>query len=216
MIQPPAMRIKSRWFSGDGSAVRKSAAEQGGAMAFIAWRVAVQMVKRLRAAKFDVDAGTPYFVIVQEVLVFACALADRIAFLRLSTEERAAFVVALVRHVARHLQDNADDLLGPPAPGAASHADRFVDLFNELSPHYAEFDGDPAGDDRHGFTPGFAALRYLGRRLEPALPEHDRRWLLDQVMATEAPEAIDIVQRSMRELFDPQPRPSRRASLAGE
>jgi len=221
------MRIKSRWFSGDGAAVDKSAAEQGSAMAFIVWRVAVQMLKRMRAANFEIDAGAPYFAFVREVLVFLAVVADRMAFARLPTEARAEFVVALVRHVARHLQENADDLLGPTPPGEPGHGERFIDLFNELATHYAEFgaapsaaSGDP-GAPEAAFEPDFAFLRYFGVRLEPALPERERRWVLDQVMAIEAPEALAIVQRSMRELFDASPRATgpagrRRGVLTGD
>ncbi|MBL8341296.1 MAG: hypothetical protein JNL30_07485 [Rubrivivax sp.] len=223
MQQPPAMRIKSRWFSGDGAPAHKSAAEQGSAMAFIVWRLAVQMLKRMRAADFDVDAGTPYFAFVREALVFLVVLADRIAFQRLSAEERAEFVVALVRHVARHLQENADDLLGPAPAGEPTHGERFIDLYNELAGHYAEFGAAPqtaahAGpaDPAAGFEPDFGFVRYLGTRLEPALPERHRRWVLDQVMAIEAPEAVGQVQRAMNDLFDPQPPRARRATLSGE
>lgn len=229
MQQPPAMRIKSRWFAG-GEGARapnsptKTAAEQGSAMAFIVWRVAVQMLKRMRAAGFDIDAGPPYFAFVREALVFLVVVADRIAFARMTREEREPFVVALVRHVARHLDDNAAELLGPPPAGEPSHGERFIDLFNELAQHYAEFGAAPrrtpeaaAGKDP-GFEPDFAFVRYLGARLEPALPEHDRRWVLDQVMAVEAPEALAIVQRSMRDLFDPLPpkRSGRRGPMTGE
>ena len=59
-------------------------------------------------------------------------------------------------------------------------------------------------------------MRYLGRRLEPALPEKDRRWVLDQVMAVEAPEAVAMVQRSLRDLFDPSAPRARRSSTTGE
>ncbi|MBL8288827.1 MAG: hypothetical protein JNL85_12660 [Rubrivivax sp.] len=233
MQQPPAMRIKSRWFAGGDGAraprtTPKSAAEQGGAMAFIVWRVAVQMLKRMRAAGFDIDAGAPYFAFVREALVFLVVVADRIAYARLTPESREPFVVALVRHVARHLDDNTAELLGPPPPGEPGHGERFIDLFNELAQHYAEFGAapqraaaaaaaGPAGADP-GFEPDFAFVRYLGTRLEPALPERDRRWVLDQVMAVEAPEALAIVQRSMRELFDPAParRSGRRATMTGE
>jgi hypothetical protein len=230
----PAMRIKSRWFGGEGAAAQKSPAEQGSAMAFIVWRVAVQMLKRMRAAGFDIDAGAPYFAFVREVLVFLAVVADRIAHARMAPEAREAFVVALVRHVARHLQENADDLLGPPSPGEAGHGEQFIDLFNELAGHYAEFGAAPqarsggaakkegaaegAESADAGFEPDFAFVRYLGVRLEPVLGEHDRRWVLDQVMAIEAPEALQIVQRSMRELFDPTPprRSGRRGAMTGE
>lgn len=220
MQQPPAMRIKSRWFSGDGAPVHKSAGEQGSAMAFIVWRVAVNMLKRMRAARFDIDAGAPYFAFLREVLVFLAVVADRVAYARMPAEQRAQFVVALVRHVARHLQENADDLLGPAAPGEASHGERFIDLFNELAGHYAEFGAAPgSAASGAGFEPDFAFVRYLGVRLEPALPEHDRRWVLDQVMAIEAPEALGIVQRSMNELFDATPArksTGRRGTLTGD
>jgi hypothetical protein len=119
--------------------------------------------------------------------------------------------VALVRHVARTLQENEDRLLGRPVDGAASHADTFIDLVNELSGHYAEFPADPAADEAAGFQPGFAFVRYLGSRLEPTVPDKDRRWVLDQVMAIETPEALGIVQRSMHDLFEPDATPARGA-----
>ena len=67
-----------------------------------------------------------------------------------------------------------------------------------------------------GFHPGFGFVRYLGSRLEPTLPEKDRRWVVEQVMAAEAPEAIEIVQRSMRDLYDATPRRARRSSVSGD
>ncbi len=208
------MRIKSRWFKGDAA---KSAAEQASVMAFIVWRVAQQMLLRMRGAQFDIDAGTPYFAFLREVLVFLIAVTDRLAFARLATADRADFTVALVRHVARTLQENEDRLLGRPVEGVASHADTFIDLVNELSGHYAEFPADPLQDPASGFQPGFAFVRYLGSRLEPTVPEKDRRWVLDQVMAIETPEALGIVQRSMRDLFEPAEAPRRaRARLSGD
>jgi hypothetical protein len=210
----PAMRIKSHWFK---SGEPKSASEQASAMAFIVWRVAQSMLKRMRGAQFDIDAGRPYFAFMREVLVFLAAVTDRIAHARLAPEVRSEFTTALVRHLARTLQDNEHDLLGPVPAGAASYADSFIDLVNELTQHYAEFGADlTAPDDGAGFHPDFGFVRYLGSRLEPTLPEKDRRWVIDQVMAAEAPEAIAIVQRSMRDLYDAASRPARRSRLSGD
>ena len=209
----PAMRIKSTWFK---PGAEKTPAEQASAMAFIVFRVANQMLKRMRGADFDIDAGTPYFAFLRECLVFLIAVVDRMAAARLTPEQRVEFTVALVRHVARTLEGNEDDLLGRPAPEAPSHADSFIDLVNEVSQHYAEFGADPMAPDDGHFHPDFAFVRYLGHRLEPTVPEKDRRWVLDQVMAAEAPEAVAVVQRSMRGLYDPAPRPARRARMSGE
>lgn len=211
---PPAPRLKSHWFRGGAA---KSAQQQASAAAFILWRVARHMLERMRRAGFDVETGRPYFQFLREVLVFLVALADRIAHARQRPGERVAFTGALVHHLARILQDNEDDLLGAAPPGAPSNGDSFIDLVNEVTDHYAEFGADPSlAGDGAGFHPDFAFLRYLGRRLEPALPERDRRWVLDQVMAVEAPEAVRLVQRSLRELFDPAAARPRRSANTGE
>lgn len=212
-MQPPAMRIKSTWFK---PGAEKSPAEQASAMAFIVFRVAHQMVKRMRGADFDIDAGPPYFAFLREALVFLVAVVDRMAATRLPADERAEFVVALVRHVARNLEGNEDDLLGRPADGLPSHADTFIDLVNEVVVHYAEFGADPTAPAEAGFHPDFGFVRYLGHRLEPTLPTKDRRWVLDQVMAVEVPEALEIVGRAMRQLHDPAPRRERRGRMSGE
>ena len=208
------MRIKSRWFKGEGS---KGDAEQASAMAFIVWRVAQQMLKRMRGAQFDIDAGPQYFAFMREVLVFLVAVTDRIAHSRLSEAGRGEFTVSLVRHLARTLQESEDEWLGAAAAGTPSHSDTFIDLVNEVTLHYAEFGAEPgAPDDGGGFHPDFAFVRYLGKRLEPTLPEKDRRWVIDQVMAAEAPEALGIVQSSMRNLYDPAPARPRRNAMSGD
>ncbi|MCW5637793.1 MAG: hypothetical protein KIT28_02365 [Rubrivivax sp.] len=212
--QPPAMRIKSRWFKpGDAH----TPAEQAGAMAFIVWRVARRVLERMRGTDFDIDAGPAYFAFLREVLVFLIAVLDRSVAARLPAADRVAFTTALVREAARTLADNEDDLLGAPPAGAPAHADTFIDLVNDVVQHYAEFGADPSpADPQAGFQPGFGFVRYLGSRLEPTLPPKDRPWVIDQVMAVEAPEALAIVQRALHELYDPQPRRARRTSAGGD
>ena len=208
---PPAIRVKSHWFKADRP---KTAQQHASAMGFIVWRAAQQMLKRMRGADFDIDAGEPYFAFMRETLVFLICVTDRIAHARMDADQRAAFTTELVRRVAETLQDNEADLLGG-APGAV-YRDRFIDMVNELQQHYAEFGADRATPAADGFVPDFAFYRYLGHRLEPTLPEKDRRWVLDQVMATEAPQAVEIVQSAMRNLFDDAPRVRRGAAMRGE
>ena len=212
-MKPPAMRIKSHWFKG-GSV--KSPEQQASAMAFIVWRTAHQMLKRMRGADFDIDAGEPYFAFLREVLVFLVALTDRIAYVRMEPPARAAFIPALVRHVATTLSDNELDLLGSRADGV-DRGDTFIDLVNEVTAHYAEFGSDPQPDESAvGYAPDFAFVRYLGHRLEPTLPPKDQRWVLDQVIAVEAPEAVQIIQDAMRNLLSGERQPRRRAGLSGD
>jgi hypothetical protein len=205
-----SIRIKSHWFR---DATPKSAAQNASAMAFIVWRVAQNMLKQMRVAQFDIDAGAPYFGFMREVLVFLLQVADRIAFERMDAAARTEFTTAMVRRVAEILQENEDHLLGPAPAGEAPWGMRFIDQFNELSTHYSEFGGEPHAAD---FTPDFGFVRYLGSRLEPDLPPKDRRWVIDQVMAAEVPDALAMVQSSMRDLFSTEPRKARRSSMSGE
>ena len=207
------MRIKSQWFKSDGP---KSAEQQASAMAFIVWRTSLNMLKRMRGADFDVDAGAPYFAFMREVLVFLIAVVDRIAYLRMVDAERIAFTTALVRHCADTLADNENELLGARADGQSSQ-DSFIDLVNEVVNHYAEFGADGlVVEPDASFTPSFGFMRYLGSRLAPTLPAKDQHWVLDQVMASEAPEAVEVVQCAMRNLLSTEPRKPRRTRMSGE
>ena len=204
MATPP--RLKAHWFKPEQA---KNPAQTGSAIAFIAWRVASHTIKRLREAGFDIDAGAAYFGVLRELLAFLLAGADRIAYARLGAEGRTPFTTTMVLRAAEILDENESDLLGPLADGA-SYAERFVEQFNVLCGHYAEF----GWGEREG--PDFAFTRYLGHRLEPLVPEKDRRWVLDQVMAAEVPEAVGLLQRAMDGVFSNEPRRTRHASMSGE
>ena len=212
-IVAPRLRIKSHWFK---AGEPKSAEQNASAMAFIVWRVAHNMLKRMRGAHFDVAVGAPYFAFMREVLVFLIAVVDRTAYAKMDGPTRSAFTTALVLSCANTLAGNELDLLGPRSDGAP-YQDSFIDLVNELSPHYAEFgaERDTAQAD-DAFAPGFAFLRYLGSRLEPTLPDRDRHWVIDQVMAIEAPEAVDIVRSAILDLLSTEPRKARRTSMSGD
>jgi len=122
-------------------------------------------------------------------------------------EGRSEFITALVRRVGEILQENEDTLLGVPPDDQPSHFERFIDLFNTLSDHYGDFGYDAKGPD-------FAFVRYLGHRIELLMPQKDQRWVIDQIMATEVPEALEILQSSMQGVLSTEPRP-RRVARAG-
>lgn len=199
------LRLKARWFKPGQAA---NPAQTGSAIAFIAWRVASHAIRRMRDAGFDIDAGPAYFGMLRELLVFLLAGADRIAYARLGAEARTPFTTTLVLRASEILEENEADLLGPVA--GAGYGERFVEQFNVLSSHYAEF----GWSEREG--PDFAFVRYFGHRLEPLLPEKDRRWVLDQAMAVEVPEAVAMLRRAMDEVFCAEPHRARRETMSGE
>ena len=202
------LRIKGQWFR---EGATKTPQQTASAMAFITWRVAQNMLKQMRSASFDIEIGPQYFAFTHEVLVFLIQVLDRMAAERMDASLRAEFMTALVQRVAEVLQENEDGLMGVPPAGQASHYDQFIDLFNELADHYADFGFNAQGPD-------FAFVRYLGHRIEALMPQKDQRWVVDQIMASEVPDALDMLKRGMQGVLSTEPRPARpaRAAASGD
>jgi hypothetical protein len=201
-----ALRIKSQWFQ---TGAPKSALQTGSAMAFITWRVTQNMLKQMREARFDIDVGPQYFAFMREVLVFLIQVVDRMAHERMTPEERIDFTTALVRRVAEILEESELEWLAAPVPGEESRRNQFIDLCNEQADAYADFSSGPDGPD-------FCFVRYLGSRIEAMMPAKDQRWVIDQIMAIEAPEALKMVQSGMQGVLSTEARPARRGQISGD
>jgi hypothetical protein len=200
------MRIKSQWFKPESP---KTPRQTASVMAFIVWRVAQNALTQMRKAQFDIEIGPQYFAFMREWLQFLIQVVDRMASDRMDASHRAEFTTALVRRVADVLAENENNLLGPLAAGQESYQGSFIDMFNLLSSHYAEFGHDDSGPD-------FGFMRYLGHRIEALMPPKDRHWVVDQIVAIEAPEAVNMLRTSMAGVFSNEPRPARRGGVSGD
>jgi hypothetical protein len=198
------IRVKSTWFK-PGRA--HTPEEVAGALAFITWRVAQNMLKSMRRADFDIDPGPQYFDFLAEAAAFAIQVAWRLAYPRFDDAGRLAFMTALAHRAGEELAENRSRLLGDLEPAAIKSA--FIDLLNRRNEEYAEFGYGPEGPD-------FGFLRYFATLIAEMMPEKDRRWTWDQVMAIEGPEAAATLAKSVAGLFDEAPRRPRRAAPAGE
>jgi len=192
------LRVKSTWFK----AGRTHAPEEVAAsLAFIAWRVAQNMLKSMRKAGFDIDPGPQYFDFLAEAVAFAIQVAWRLAYPRYDEAGRLAFMTALANRVGDELAENRARLLGEP--DAAAIKAGFIDLLNRRTAEYADFGHGPEGPD-------FAFLRYFATVVAELMPGKDRRWTWDQVIAIEGPEAASSVAKAVKGLFDETPRRPRR------
>ncbi|MGH8670446.1 MAG: hypothetical protein ACREUA_00200 [Burkholderiales bacterium] len=183
------MRVKSQWH---GSKPR-DAKQIASAVAFIAWRVAEASLKHMRTAKFDIDIGPHYFAFLSEFLIFLTHIADRIAYKRLDEAQRKEFTIALVTRAAEIMEENKNEWLGPSTD--SSYKNQFISMFNARSDVYAQF--------TYNEGPDFSFICYLGNTIRDIMPDKDKSWVVDQVMSIEAPEAIDIIDRSMLDLLEP-------------
>ena len=194
------MRIKSNWFK-EGRI--HTPEELAGSAAFVIWRIADNALKNTRKANFEIAIGPQYFAFLAEFLVFLIQVADRIAYRRLPPEDRIAFTGILANRVAENYAENRSRLLDAQPDEIKQ---RFIDQVNQRADGYAEFD---YGED----GPSFSFTRYLGYCMEQVMDERDSYWIIDQMMSIEAPEAVEMVDKTLRNLLDNKPRPPRRHAV---
>ena len=186
-----AIRIKDKWHrSRRNRPTAKSLEDSAGALAFIGWRVALDKAQNLNREGFRYDSDVERIGIISEFVAFEIQVADRVSYEFLEDDHRSVFINALGQRFADHMQENLSDLGGP-----RNYRDAFVVLLNERLGDYASLtfaDGEP----------GYDFLRYLGAKVLGVLGEDQtNRWVMDQIVAIDAPELADKVRDSVFNLL---------------
>jgi hypothetical protein len=183
-----ALRIKSHWWNDDQE---RSLPEIASALAFIAWRIAVDKAINLHCERFVYESDRQRLDVIEEYLVFLIQIADRMSHGILEDEDRRTLITAFARKVFEHVQDNTQDLLGPGDYGGP-----FIARLNARSGEYAEYQ---FGDD----GPSYAFLRHLGFEIQSLMgPSEENRWVIDQVMDKDGWDAYKRFSKAFRDLFD--------------
>ncbi|MDJ0806333.1 MAG: hypothetical protein QNJ78_05815 [Gammaproteobacteria bacterium] len=183
-----AIRIKSHWHDEDSD---RSPKEIGGALAFIAWKIALDKAITLHGKNFVYANDRQRLGVIAEYLAFEVQIVDRTIHGMLDNAARVDLITALVMRLAEHFEDNALELLGP-----GEHANQFISLFNERSGDYAEFNFTEEG-------PSYPFFRHLGFEIQQIMgAEQENRWVIDQVMDVDGPEVYKQLARAVRNLLD--------------
>jgi len=180
------VRVKSRW-NDKGRA--RSLTEIGGAAAFILWRIAQQGTLSLENEGFQTDTNAQRLDVIAEFVAFLVHMADRLKAEDLEQAERQEFISSLARHLADQIQENRTD-----AQGKGEYRQVFITLLNERAADYAEFSMVDGG-------PGYAMKRYFGENVRAVMGEKDNKWIVDQVMDAEVPEALKPLNKALHDLF---------------
>lgn len=183
-----ALHLKTRWRD---ETRERSYTDIASALAAVAWRIALAKAINLHCERFVYRDDAQRLAVIQEYLAFLVQIADRLAFESLGESERRSLMVALVKHLCAHVQDNGEDLLGP-----GDHAGGFLARLDERSDEYAEFQLTDEG-------PSYAFLRHLGHAIQSIMGEADEnRWVIDQVMDKDGWEAYKDFSRAYRNLLE--------------
>lgn len=182
-----ALRLKSLWHKEDSE---RSLEEIGGAIAFNAWRLGVDKAINLHSKQFAYRDDAQRLAVVTEYLVFQALAVERMLYESITDEQRRELVTAMVLKLAEHLEENSRSLLG-----AGDYRATFIEIFNQRAGEYAEFGYTDEG-------PTYPFLRHLGYEIQQAMGESQvNRWVIDQVMDSDAPELLKQLTRSVKNLF---------------
>ncbi len=186
-----ALRIKSSWHQSDRNETNeKGLQEQAGALAFIAWRIALDRAKNLHGEDYLYNDDMQRIAVICEYLAYEVALIDRMIFDRLTFQEREVMMNELGTRAGDHVQDNAQDLFG-----AGDYKGGFIDNMNVRLNDYADFGFGDGG-------PSYAFDRYLGKRVQAIMGvDQTNKWSMDQAMEIDAPETYKRVRKAVNDLF---------------
>lgn len=183
-----ALRIKSHW---QNEEQERSLSEIASALAFIAWRLAMEKAINLHCERFVYRSDEQRLLVIQEYLAFLIQIADRLSHRFQNSEDRRILITEFAKKTFEHIQDNSQDLIGP-----GDYGSRFIVRLNARSAEYAEFQFDDDG-------PSYAFLRHLGSEIQSLMGDAaENRWVIDQVMDCDGWDACKKFTRAFNDLFE--------------
>lgn len=189
-----AVRLKTRWHRSsrsernrEGSRRSKSLEDLAGAVAFNVWKLAKEGFTRMEKEGFKFAEDRQAIDVIGEFSIFMLHIVDRMLYGKVSEEERGPLINAIAMQLAKTMEDNQLDLLGP-----GEYLAGFVDKLNDRLSNYAE-----CGFDADG--PGYDFKRYLGQKVAEVMAASDDKWVVEQVMDIEAPDLAERIWPMVRD-----------------
>jgi len=183
-----AIRLKTK-FRKKGP---KTLEDRASVIATNIWRIAQETARHMEKEGYPLGGDLQVAAVLTEIIAFLVQVSDRIVFGQLSEEERARFVNALGKHLARITSNNLAEFVGPGA-----YAKDFIATLNTRFADYSEL-------EFNGRDPSYGVLRYLGEKVSRAMETTDSKWVLEQVVDVEAPEAVKMIRKVVGEVLGVQ------------
>lgn len=182
------IRVKSKW---NDKSRERSAEDVGSALAFNLWRIAGANVLHMENEGFQTDTYNQRLDVIAELLAFFVHVVDRMTSEKQYTEEnRRELITALALNLSKTMHDNRLDV----NEEKADFKGFFIQLMNERMAEYSGFSFD-------GEEPGFQLRRRAGEHVQQVMGAKDNKWVTDQVMDIEIPDALKTFKKVARSLL---------------
>lgn len=178
------MHLKNRW---NKRARKQSLEDIAGALSFISWKIATDIVVHIENQGFVTDSQAQRLEIIGECLAFLLQIADRLSYDQMDDVTRQHFITTLALKMAQTFADNKRDVMGE-----GTHREAFIDLLNQRAVDYA-------GLNFHDSQAGFDLLRYFGQQI--AMVMQEAQWLSEYIVDIKGPAAVSDFKKSMDNLL---------------
>jgi hypothetical protein len=180
-----ALRVKTVWFK--KAHTQRPAREVASVLAATIWRLADNSVTALSKADYDIITPDRGLRIIGEMAAFLVHMSDRMVYGRIPDAERAALIQATGKRLAELVDENVRAIVGDDG---FDYRANFIAMLNRQGAEYAMFECDPA-------RPSFQVLRFLALAIRDLMTDMDQRWVMDQVMEFQAPEALGTLKKTL-------------------
>ena len=181
------IRVKNRWNDKDKE---RSPEETGSVLSFNFWKVASANVMHMENEGFQTDTHFQRLDVIAEFTSFLVHVVDRVISAKeYSAEDRQALITALALNLAKTMHDNRRDVSDDKETDFRAE---YIALMNERMAEYSNFSFDEANQ------PGFQLRRCVGEHVRNVMGEKDNKWIPDQVIDIEIPDAMKAFKKVTR------------------
>jgi len=184
------IRVKNKW--NDKDKVR-TPEDTGSVLSFNFWKVASGNVMHLENEGFQTDTHFQRLDVIAEFTAFFVHVVDRVISTKeYSPEDRHALINAMALNLAKTMHDNRRDVSNDKTTDFRAE---YIALMNERMAEYSNFTFD------ENSQPGFQVRRCVGEHVRDVMGEKDNKWIPDQVMDIEIPDAMKMFKQVTRGMF---------------
>ena len=195
-----AVRLKTRWHRSKrsdrnrkGSNKEKTLEDLSGVVAFNIWKLAKETFLRMEKENFRFREDTQAIDVVAELCIFMLHIVDRMIYDNVPEEQRGPLVNGIAMDLAKSVETNQIELLGPDDP-SGSYMKIFIEKLNDRLSNYAECGFDDEG-------PAYDFKRVLAQNISEIMAITDNKWVIEQIIDIEAPEVIERIQPVVRDVL---------------
>jgi len=177
------MRVIKKW----NQKTRSRTIEQmANAVVAAVWKLAAQVLLNLENENFETSTQGQRLDVMEELIIFLVHMVDRRTCEQTSAANRSRFISALVKNLARMLEESRIDVQQAGGQQAA-----FIEKCNLRTAEYSTYSFSV--DD----GASFAMRCQLGAHIMQTMGPLDNKWIPDYIVGREAPEIEATLRQTL-------------------